>query len=236
MVMDFNLPKLREMARLRSIQIDAKGIMDVRSLSDKGMHSGLSLDLQVAPTVLAPVSQCQQFEATSVKILIPLTLDLAGPLIDPERWGEFSDIKTSGAKKHRLGGQGDWTGTIEERVRVKFGPVVTDYHNRLKIDFNIHAGKSRVDFELDECFQGDLAFERGFFEVEPHALPLFVTLVSKKVLLYKPPSPWCQLPKPLLTAILEVWLTAATAEYALGMVTFGASGLAGSVLGALPTP
>jgi hypothetical protein len=222
MSLDPYLTKLREMARLRSISIDANGIMDVRPLPDEGIHGDLSLDLQVDPTLLAPVSQCLGFEATTIKFVLPLALDVAGPMIDPLRWGEFSEIKTSAAKKHRVGSAGDWTGTIEERVRVKVGPIVTSYHNRLKIDFHIRPDKSRVDFELDECFQGDLAFERGFFEVEPHAFLPVVTLVSSKSLLYKPPSPWCQLPEPVLVGILVAWLHAATAEYALRMALLGA--------------
>lgn len=218
MATDFDYDSLRRVARMRVIRIDANGVLTVHPLPHSEVADDLALDVQVDsayPTLAGP---CQAFEATTLPIAVPLALNEAAPMINPERWGEFSSIQTSRPVKHVVRAGIDWSGTIEERVRVKFGPVVTDYHNRLKIDFRIETDRARVDFELDECFQGDLASEKGFFVIEPHPqLPGMVTLVSKKALLYQPPSPWCSLPAPVLTGILEAWLTAATAEYALRM-------------------
>lgn len=224
MASDFDCDSLRRMARMRVIRIDANGVMTVHPLPHTEVADDLALDVQVDAAYPAKAGPCHAFEATTLPITLPLALDEAAPMINPERWGEFSSIRTSGPVKHVVRAGGDWSGTIEERVRVKLGPVVTDYHNRLKIDFRIETDRARVDFELDECFLGDLASEKGFFEIEPHPLlPGMVTLVSKKALLYQPPSLWCSLPVPVLKGILETWLTAATAEYALRMA-LGAAG------------
>lgn len=215
---------LSRRAQLRRITLDPDGVVSVESLPPADVAAGLSLDLAVDVASLAPpAGMCPRFEATTVKIVVPLALGVAGPMIDPIHWGKFSAIQTSSPDKQRLSGAVDWAGTIEERVRVKFGPVVTDYHNRLTIDFHTRFDRARVDFELDKCFLGDLAFEEGFFEVEPLGLLPAVTLVSKKALRYQPPSPWCRLPGPALQAILLAWLNAATAEYALRMTTAAAS-------------
>jgi hypothetical protein len=100
---------------------------------------------------------------------------------------------------------------------VQFAGKVTDYHNRLKIDFSMEGDGSRVNFVLDQCFAGGLAFEEGFFRIEPFGAGLSA-LVSCKKLQYAPPSEWCSLSALQLRAILVVWLTAATSEYALRML------------------
>lgn len=206
---------LRETSSRRSISIDASGNFSVRPRPQPDTYA---LEVDVDEALLGATSDCRRFEATTPQIPVPLPVQVVAPLIDPTRWGEFSDIKTSNADKKVEKPSGGWSGTIEERFQFKFLGLVIDYHNLLKIDFDVVASGATVDFALDKSYSGGLDYEKGYFRVDEIIPGAVSVLSSKKALSYAPPSGWCRLPVWMLEKILLVWLTAATAEYALKVV------------------
>lgn len=217
---------LLQTSQLRSISIDASGHFTLRPIPHSDGHT---LEIDVAEALLGS-SDCRLFEAITPQIPVLLPTYVASPLIDPTRWGEFSDIETSNAIKHRTGCLGTWSGTIEEKLRWKMLGAVIEYRNRLKISFDIVATGASVDFSLDESFSGGLEFEEGYFRLDEISAVGVTGLVSKKALRYAPPSDWCRLPMAVLEKILLVWLTAASAEYALRMITaYGGAPLGSAV-------
>ena len=81
---------LQQTSRLRSISIDADGDFYLRATALEGMSQ---LEVKVDPKILSPVALSDNFEATTPLIPVPLSMAVVTPLIDPVRWGDFSDSR-----------------------------------------------------------------------------------------------------------------------------------------------
>ncbi|NML45067.1 hypothetical protein HHL11_15015 [Ramlibacter sp. G-1-2-2] len=205
--------QLLQQSQLRSISIAADGKLSVAPLATSSFHS---LEVSAHPAVLGGSSDCQPFQATTRQVEIPCAAEQVATLIDPVRWGDFSEIQTSNCVKSVTRPDGGWQGTIEERLAWKLFDKTIVYQNLLNIDFAIAAGAS-VDFTLKQCLAGGLNMDSGYLrlvELSPNSC----ALVCQKQLSYAPPSDWCLLPTFVLDGILDVWLNAITASYAHRML------------------